>query len=74
MAMKWVKILDKEPQFGAEYILLDKDENWFKGHLQETKENPKGKEYKFYNVQSGESVDNVTHFMKIDLPKKEFTI
>lgn len=31
--MKWIKLTDKEPKFGEDYLLLDNNDDWFKGRL-----------------------------------------
>jgi len=67
--MKWIKLTDKEPKFGEDYLLLDNNDDWFKGRLTEKKQNPQGVFFIFYNIHTQQEVDNVTHFMKITEPK-----
>jgi hypothetical protein len=67
--MKWIKLTDKEPKFEDHYVLLDENKSWFSGFLKEKNEKIEGKQYLFRNVENGEDIMTVTHYMKIELPK-----
>lgn len=69
MAMKWVSVTEKDPEFKQEYVLMDKSGDWTRGHLQEKIETDSGKAFRFYDAMKGESATDITHFMKIEPPK-----
>lgn len=66
--MKWIKLTDKEPKFGEEYLLIDIENKWWIGKLLEINQTSTGKSFVFSGEVNSTFAD-VTHYIKIELPK-----
>ena len=67
--MKWIKLTDKEPKFGEQYLVANQS-ILFIGKLKEKLIREDTNEYLFYDTETLGCMPDATHYMKIELPKE----
>lgn len=72
--MKWIKLDGKkEPDFNERVLIVNGKGEWDSGQLSEIIATGNGKRYLFDSDDEGHQWNDITHFMRIELPKTEVT-